>query len=64
MIPVQAFINETALASMLAALDTVLDEVYAGTPQETQIRLQRSWLDDATIPQVEYAPTLFSSEIP
>ncbi|KAF7791621.1 hypothetical protein EIP86_002639 [Pleurotus ostreatoroseus] len=53
MIPLQVFINETTLVPMLAALDTVLDEVYTGTPQETQIRLQRSWLDNATIPQVE-----------
>lgn len=53
MISLQDFINSTTLAPMLAALDTVLEEVYAGTPQETQIELQRSWLDNATIPQVE-----------
>lgn len=60
MIPLQAFINSTKLTSMLAALDTVLEDVYAGTPQETQIALQRSWLDNATIPQVEYVGCLSS----
>ena len=53
MLPLQAFIPPAKLASMLANLNSALT-VYAGTPQATQIALQRAWLNDATIPQVEY----------
>lgn len=52
MLPLQSFIDPITLASMLADLDVAL-EVYDGTPQETQIALQRSMLNDDTIPQIE-----------
>lgn len=53
MVPLQSIISPTKLSAMLADLDSALT-VYEGTPQETQIALQRSWLEDETIPQVEY----------
>ncbi|PSR77916.1 hypothetical protein PHLCEN_2v7658 [Hermanssonia centrifuga] len=52
MIPLQSFISAATLESMLEELDAALG-VYDGTPQETQIALQRGWLEDRTVPQVE-----------
>ncbi|TDL15528.1 alcohol oxidase [Rickenella mellea] len=53
MIPFQTFINATKLAGLKASLDNSL-KAFENTPLEKVITLQRSFIEDPTIPQIEF----------
>lgn len=52
MIPFQSFMNDSTFTSLMDLLDESLKE-YDGTPFAKQMALQRSWLDDMSVPQIE-----------